>query len=513
MNDEALLDVLASFHRARVLVCGDVMLDRFVYGSVERTSPEAPVPVMALERTSNMPGGAANVARNVAALGSHAVLIGVVGADEAAEELRRDLSLVSPLQTRLIVDPSRPTTTKTRYVADRQQILRTDVERAAPLSEGVAASLLAQFTAALGESDIVILSDYGKGALSDSVTARAIAAADAAGKRVLVDPKSRSFLKYKGATVLTPNKHELQSACGQDCSSDEQVVAAARQILAQGICSIVVATRGKEGMSIVQSGVSALHIRTVASEVYDVTGAGDTAVAAMAVGLAGGADIANVARLANIAAGIVVGKYGTATASPDEILARLRSEEESGTSESNFTLDRAQLLVARWRRLGAARRLYQRLLRHAASGSRLLAQPGHAGGRSAGRGPELGHSVRRLKGTGRPMQSGRARHGAHALKAVDAVVIFEEDTPLALIKALEPDVLVKGADYTLETVVGADVVLERGGKVVLAELVPAHSTTDTIAPHRGGRKNVIAASAAGHHPRSRRHDHRRSRLS
>ncbi len=480
MNDEALLDVLTSFHRARVLVCGDVMLDRFVYGSVERTSPEAPVPVMALERTSNMPGGAANVARNVAALGSHAVLIGIVGADEAADELRRDLSLVSPLQAQLLVDPTRPTTTKTRYVADRQQILRTDVELAAPISEAVAASLLAQFTAALGETDIVVLSDYGKGALSDSVTARAIAAAKAAGKRVLVDPKSRSFLKYKGATVLTPNKHELQSACGQDCSTDEQVVAAARQILAQGICSIVVATRGKEGMSIVQSD-SALHIRTVASEVYDVTGAGDTAVAAMAVGLAGGADIGNVARVANIAAGIVVGKYGTATASADEILARLRSEEESGTSESSFTLDRAQLLVARWRRLGARVAF--------TNGCFDMLHPGHVSllnqaKRAADRlvvGLNSDKSVRRLKGTGRPVQNAGARAMVlSSLKAVDAVVIFDEDTPLGLITALEPDVLVKGADYTMETVVGADLVLRRGGKVVLAELVPAHSTTEPI---------------------------------
>ena len=237
MSDEALLDILASFHRARVLVLGDVMLDRFVYGSVERTSPEAPVPVMALERTSNIPGGAANVARNVAALGSRVVLIGVVGEDEPAAELRRQLAGVACLRMHLFTDASRPTTIKTRYVADRQQVLRADVELAAPLAEPLAARVLAEFSAALAEADIVILSDYGKGALSDSVTAQAIAAAAAAGKPVLVDPKSRSLLKYKGATVLTPNKLELQSACGHDCSTDAQVVAAARHILAQGICT------------------------------------------------------------------------------------------------------------------------------------------------------------------------------------------------------------------------------------------------------------------------------------
>ena len=481
MSDAILLDILTSFQRARVLVLGDVMLDRFVYGSVERTSPEAPVPVMALERTSDMPGGAANVARNAVALGAQVVLIGVVGADEPARELREHLGRAAGLQTHLIIDGARPTTTKTRYVADRQQILRTDVELAAPLDAAVAEALLGQFEAALPDADIVILSDYGKGALSDAVTARAIATARAAGKRVLVDPKSRSFVKYRGATVLTPNQHELQSASGHECSTDAQVVAAARDILARGICSIVVATRGKEGMSIVPAEGEALHIRTVASEVYDVTGAGDTAMAAMAVALASGADIVQAARLANIAAGIVVGKYGTATASPDEILARLSGTGETDTAESSYTLERAQLLVSRWRRLG---------LRVAfTNGCFDMLHPGHVSllneaKRAADRlvvGLNSDRSVRRLKGASRPVQSAGARAMVlSSLKAVDAVVIFEDDTPLALITALEPDVLVKGADYTVQTVVGADVVLRRGGKVVLAELLPAHSTSETI---------------------------------
>jgi D-beta-D-heptose 7-phosphate kinase/D-beta-D-heptose 1-phosphate adenosyltransferase len=481
MSDAILLDILTSFQHARVLVLGDVMLDRFVYGSVERTSPEAPVPVMALERTSDMPGGAANVARNAVALGAQVVLIGVVGADEPARELREHLGRAARLQTHLIVDGARPTTTKTRYVADRQQILRTDVELAAPLAEPVAEVLLGQFNAALPDADIVILSDYGKGALSDTVTARAIAAATAAGKRVLVDPKSRTFAKYRGATVLTPNKHELQSASGHECSTDAQVVAAARDILARGICSIVVATRGKEGMSIVPSEGEALHIRTVASEVYDVTGAGDTAMAAMAVALSSGADIVQAARLANIAAGIVVGKYGTATASPDEILARLSGTEETDAAESSYTLERAQLLVTRWHRLG---------LRVAfTNGCFDMLHPGHVSllneaKRAADRlvvGLNSDRSVRRLKGAGRPVQSAGARAMVlSSLKAVDAVVIFEDDTPLGLITALEPDVLVKGADYTVQTVVGAEEVLRRGGKVVLAELLPAHSTSETI---------------------------------
>jgi D-beta-D-heptose 7-phosphate kinase / D-beta-D-heptose 1-phosphate adenosyltransferase len=481
MSDETLLNVLASFPRARVLVFGDVMLDRFIYGSVERTSPEAPVPVLALGHTVSMPGGAANVARNVVALGARVALVGVVGEDPAADELRADLATFPALTVELIPDATRPTTTKTRYVADRQQILRTDVELAAPLTAAVARELLERYRAALAQADIVILSDYGKGVLSDEVTGQAIAAASAAGKPILVDPKSRSFAKYRGATVLTPNKQELQSASGHDCSSDEQVVDAARQVLAQGVCTTVVATRGREGMSVVGTDGSAVHIRTVATEVYDVTGAGDTAVATMAVGLAGGADIASAARLANIAAGIVVGKQGTATASPDEILARLRNEQDSGTEESSYTLERAQLLLGHWRRLG---------LRVAfTNGCFDMLHPGHVSLLSQARetadrlivGLNSDRSVKRLKGAARPIQNAGARAMVlSALRAVDAVVIFEEDTPLALISALEPDVLVKGADYTVETVVGAEIVLRRGGKVVLATLLPAHSTTDTL---------------------------------
>ena len=483
MTDETLLDVLAGFAQARVVVLGDVMLDRFLYGAVERVSPEAPVPVIALQRTTNIPGGAANVARNAATLGARVVLVGVVGADEAATELHSQLTTGGPssFQTHLTVDDSRPTTTKTRYIADQQQILRTDREVSAPIGEPVAAAMLRHFSAALAGADIVILSDYGKGVLSNEVTARAIAAATAAGKRVLVDPKSRSFAKYAGATVLTPNKHELQLASGHECETDGQVVAAATEVIDRGICETVIATRGKDGMSIIQRRSAPIHIRTVANEVYDVTGAGDTAVAAMAVALASGADMRNAARLGNLAAGIVVEKYGTATATRDEILARLGDAEASEHSAISFTLERVQVLLGRWRRLG---------LRVAfTNGCFDMLHPGHVSllnqaRRTADRlivGLNSDKSIRRLKGPTRPIQNAESRAMVlSSLRAVDAVVVFEEDTPLNLIAALEPDVLVKGADYTVATVVGADLVLARGGKVVLADLVPAHSTTETI---------------------------------
>jgi D-beta-D-heptose 7-phosphate kinase/D-beta-D-heptose 1-phosphate adenosyltransferase len=481
MSDHLLSNILRSFHRARILVIGDVMLDRFIYGAVERISAEAPIPIMSVERTVEMLGGAANVARNVATLGGKAVLIGVVGNDAAAESLRHRLALVPTIRAQLIADASRPTTLKTRHLAERQQILRTDVESVAALSGTVADAVLAQYLAELVEADVVILSDYAKGVLTDAITGAVIEAARRAAKIVLVDPKDKSLLKYQGATVLTPNRQELELACGHECSTDDQVLAGARGILARGICTAVVVTRGRTGISIVQQDGNSAHIRTAAKEVYDVSGAGDTVVATLGLGLATGADLLHAAQLANLAAGIVVGKLGTASVTAGEINARLDQVEEDHASRKYFGLDEVRELVARWRNLD---------LRIAfTNGCFDLLHPGHISLLSQAKasadrvvvGLNSDLSVRRLKGPGRPVQGEVARATVLAsLKSVDAVVIFEEDTPLELIRALEPEVLVKGADYSLESVVGADIVQGWGGKVILADIVPAHSTTNTI---------------------------------
>lgn len=487
MSELPLLEVLESFHRARVLILGDVMLDRFIYGTVERISPEAPIPVMAVERTAAMPGGAANVARNVATLGGQVSLIGLVGDDAGAEELEAQLESMPTVTAELLVDRSRPTTVKTRHIADRQQVLRTDVESRSPIPPHLATEVLEQFRAALPEAQVVILSDYNKGLLSEAVTAEAIAAARAAGRAVIVDPKNKALSKYRGASVLTPNRFELQLACGHECATDEQVRAGAEAILAQRLCEALVVTRGKDGMTVVaatrgaEAHAGCVHIRTAAREVFDVSGAGDTVVATLALGLAFGAPLVDAARLANTAAGIVVGKQGTATVSAGEIIARLDPAHDGPLSGKHFALESVQQLVARWRDLG---------LRIAfTNGCFDLLHPGHVAllnqaRRSADRlvvGLNSDLSVRRLKGPGRPIQGEVARATVLAsLKSVDAVVIFPEDTPLELISALEPDVLVKGSDYTIETVVGAEQVLQRGGQVLLADLVPEQSTTSTI---------------------------------
>jgi D-beta-D-heptose 7-phosphate kinase/D-beta-D-heptose 1-phosphate adenosyltransferase len=481
MQLEPMYRLLDGFHAARVLVLGDVMLDRFVYGSVERISPEAPIPVVNVERFLDMPGGAANVARNIASMGARVALLGVVGVDASADDLLTQLAASPSIEARLVRDASRPTSVKTRYVADGQQVMRADRESRLALSPQVEQRLLREYSAALGDAQVIVLSDYAKGVLSDSVTRAAIDIARSAGKMLIVDPKSKDFGRYKGASILTPNRLELQQACGQECVADEQVVEGARSIVDKGVCDAMIVTRGKEGMSVVQSVDAPVHLSTAARQVFDVSGAGDTVVAAVALGLAVGASIVDAAALANIAAGIVVGKRGTATVTPGEIMASLKPLQGHADSQKIFALETVLQLARGWRESG---------LRIAfTNGCFDLLHPGHISlldqaRRSADRlivGLNADLSIRRLKGPNRPVQSEAARATVLAsMKSVDAVVIFAEDTPINLIEALEPDVLVKGADYTRDTVVGADIVMRYGGKVVLAALVLGHSTTETV---------------------------------
>jgi D-beta-D-heptose 7-phosphate kinase/D-beta-D-heptose 1-phosphate adenosyltransferase len=481
MKFEALFRILNGFRAGRVIVLGDVMLDRFVYGSAERISPEAPIPVVNVERFMDMPGGAANVARNIAAMGAQVILLGVVGEDVWAEDLRTQLASSPTIEAHLIADSSRPTTVKTRYVADGQQVMRADRESRVPLLAGIEQSLLDEFAAALRDAAVIVLSDYAKGVLSNSATRAAIDIARGAGKTIIVDPKGKDFDKYRGATMLTPNRLELQQACGQECATDAQVVDGARRILERGICDVMIVTRGKDGMSVVQAGGAAVHLPTAARQVFDVSGAGDTAVAAISLGVAAGAEVGEAAALANIAAGIVVGKRGTATVTSVEILSALTPLDGRTDPQKIFALDTVLRLARSWRDQG--------LKIAFANGCFDLLHPGHISlleqaRRSADRlivGLNADLSIRRLKGPNRPVQSEVARATVlAAIKSVDAVVIFAEDTPINLIEALEPDVLVKGADYTLDKVVGADFVIGRGGKVVLAELLTGHSTSDTV---------------------------------
>jgi D-beta-D-heptose 7-phosphate kinase / D-beta-D-heptose 1-phosphate adenosyltransferase len=482
MQYDTVVKLLNRFHSARVVVLGDVMLDRFVYGAVERISPEAPIPVVSVERTLDMPGGAANVARNVAALGAQCVLLGVVGRDAAADQLRRELARSPAIQTHLIADCARPTSLKTRYVADGQQVMRADWELKDAMSLEIARQLLAQFATAIKNADIVVLSDYAKGVLSDFVVHEAIGIAQRATKPVIVDPKSKTLSRYAGATVLTPNRLELQSACGMECLTDDQVTQGAGLLLDQGICGALVVTRGKEGMSVLGSDGSAVHLPTEARQVYDVSGAGDTVIAALALGMASGGSVVESASLANMAAGIVVGKRGTATVTPGDIMASMPTLGRHADPMKIYSVENVLPLVREWRDRGFKVAF--------TNGCFDLLHPGHISlldqaRRSADRlvvGLNADVSVRRLKGLGRPVQGEVARATVlAAVKSVDAVVLFAGDTPLELIEALRPDVLVKGGDYTVDTVVGAEEIVGWGGRVVLAQFVSGFSTTDTVA--------------------------------
>lgn len=481
MTHDTYFRLLDGFHSARVLVIGDVMLDRFVYGSVERISPEAPIPVIHVDRQSDMPGGAANVARNVAAMGARAILLGVVGDDAHASDLRVQIGASPEIASELIIDASRPTTVKTRYVAEGQQVMRADRESRSELDADVEQRLLAAFVRALGEVSVVLLSDYAKGVLSISVTRVVIDTALKAGKIVIVDPKTRDFAKYRGATVIKPNRAELQVACGHPCSTQDEVVAGARLVLAQGICGALVVTRGKDGMSVIGSDDTTVHLRSAAQQVFDVSGAGDTAMAALALGIAAGGRIVDAAALANIAAGLAVGKRGTATVSTGEMIAELQPTDPGQKAQKVLSLESMLHLVGRWRD--------QNLKIAFTNGCFDLLHPGHIAllehaRRAADRlivGLNADSSVRRLKGPNRPVQSEVARATVlAAMGSVDAVVIFSDDEPLELIDKISPDVLVKGADYQPEQVVGADLVISRGGKVLLAPLVPGHSTANTV---------------------------------
>ena len=323
--NEKLIEIVHRLARARVVVWGDVMLDEFVWGDVTRISPEAPVPVVDVRRESVRLGGAANVVANAVALGARATLVGVTGADAAGERLRSELLAVHGADANFIVDESRPTTVKTRIIAHNQLVVRTDRESRAPVDEETEDRLTAALLRALDNSDALVVSDYDKGAVTGRVLARVLPQAKARNIPVLVDPKIRNFAHYRSATLITPNHHEALQLAGTEDDTDAGIAHAAQAIRQKIGCASVLVTRGERGMMLLETDCPPIYIGTAAQEVYDVTGAGDTVIATLAVALGAGASLVEAARLANHAAGIVVGKLGTATASAEELTERLRS--------------------------------------------------------------------------------------------------------------------------------------------------------------------------------------------
>ncbi|WP_198372795.1 D-glycero-beta-D-manno-heptose-7-phosphate kinase [Roseomonas rosulenta] len=486
LPDIPLADLVAAvraLRRASVLVVGDAMLDRYVYGAVRRISPEAPVPVLAVEREVAMPGGAGNVVRNLTAMGAAVAFVSVVGDDQAGSDLTGLIGGQPGVEPWLLVQGGRHTTTKTRFIANGQHLLRADQEVVQAIHPRLADRMVKIAGDAVAATTILVLSDYGKGVLDGATAKRLIDAAHSAGRRVVVDPKGRDYARYAGADIVTPNRAELAEATGMPVDTEEAILAAMRALQAAHGFGAVLVTRSEDGMTLLD-GARVHHFPAEAEEVHDVSGAGDTVVATLAAGLAGGLSLPIAARLSNIAAGIVVGKVGTAVAREEDLLEALTPER--GALRKVMSRTAALEQVERWRRRGWRVGF--------TNGCFDLLHPGHVHLLEQARswcdrlvvGLNTDASVKRLKGAARPIQHEAARAAVLAsLATVDCVALFDEDTPVELIRALRPDVLVKGADYTVEQVVGGDIVQEYGGQVRLAQLLPGNSTTATVARIRG----------------------------
>lgn len=473
--------VIDRWHDARVLCIGDVMLDRFVYGTVSRISPEAPIPVLQVKREALMLGGAGNVARNINAINAQVCFLSVIGDDEAGRRIAALLDDEERVAPHLLLERGRKTTEKTRFIAESHQLLRADLESTSPIHDTTERTLFDLCAARLESCAVTVLSDYGKGVLTPTLVQQLIRHARAVGRPVIVDPKGRDFSRYHGASLLTPNRAELAGATDMPVDDDAAVTAAARHLIGRHGIDAVLVTRSEDGMTLVDRSGTVEQIPATAREVYDVSGAGDTVLAVLAASLAAGASPADAARLANTAAGIVVGKVGTAVVQPHELLHELLDERSAHEHAKLASLPEALERIAHWRRAG--------LRVGFTNGCFDLLHPGHVSLLNQARqacdrlivGLNSDASVQRLKGPERPVQNELARALVlSSMTPVDLVVLFGEDTPRELIAAIRPDVLIKGADYTVETVVGADIVLEAGGKVLLAELVPGQSTSRLV---------------------------------
>jgi len=473
-----------------VLCVGDLMLDEFVYGEVSRISPEAPAPVIAAQRSEIMVGGAGNVARNIAALGATCIFVGLIGADDAAITLTQALGREKGIEALLVTDPSRPTTRKVRFVSEHfsTHMLRADWELAAPASVETEKQLLAAILPQIARADIVLLSDYAKGVLTARVIREVIDAAGKLGKRVIVDPKSANFAIYRGATLLTPNRKEFAEATRSRCDDEADIADAAQEAMMAADCAAMLVTRSEHGMTLVPRGGAAIHVPALPVKVRDVSGAGDTVAATLAVTLAAGADWEMALRMASAAAAVAIGKKGTAAATPQELRRMMLPHATLAVEDKIVAGDTLDARLDAWRG--------ERLRIGFTNGCFDILHPGHVKVLTAARatcdrlivGLNSDASVKRLKGQDRPVQNERARAEVlAALEAVDLVVIFEEDTPIRLIERILPSSLVKGGDYTREQVVGHEIVAAHGGEVVIVDILQGHSTTSLVARARSGQ--------------------------
>jgi len=461
------------FDKSTVLVVGDIMLDSYWYGDTSRISPEAPVPIVKVGKQEDRPGGAANVALNIAALNSQASLVGVVGNDDAAKTLKNSLA-AADIKTNFYTSKENPTITKLRIISRHQQLIRMDFEE--QFSESDSLGCLDVARQQVDNAKAIIVSDYLKGSLTD--VSPYIQLAKQQNIPILIDPKGSDFSRYKGASILTPNLSEFETVMGP-CESEEELVSKGLQLISELELEALLITRGERGMTLLLPGQAEIHLPARAREVFDVTGAGDTVIAVLAASLAAGESYQHAVGLANLAAGIVVAKLGTAVVSGPEL--RRAVQAESGSEKGVVSLE--QLLVA----LSDARDHGEKIV--FTNGCFDIIHAGHVGYLEEAK--KLGNrlvvaingdeSVRRLKGEGRPINPVDRRMAVLAgLESVDWVISFDEDTPESLLKRIKPEILVKGGDYSDDQVVGADIVKAYGGKVQALSLFDNCSTTAIV---------------------------------
>ena len=478
-------EALKLISKQTILCVGDLMLDDFVYGDVTRISPEAPTPVLTVRHNKIEIGGAGNVARNIAALGARCIFVGLIGNDDAGLTLTNALGkFPGAIVPDLVVESGLKTTRKVRFVSEHHSahLVRADWESTEPASAQSEASIVAYAEAALPQVGAVVMSDYAKGVLTPRVIRAIIDSARRLGKPVIIDPKAQDYTLYRGATMATPNRKELAAAVHRPLATDAEIAAAAAELAKNIQAEAVLVTRSEDGMTLHVEGQQPVHIPAYPVRVSDVSGAGDTVAAVMAILLAMKTPFEPAMRAANAAAAVVIGKRGTATVSLGE-LRRSLLPSASLAPEDKIVFDWSLLdqRLAQWReqglRIGFTNGCFDLLHR---GHIKLLAEARATCDRLVV-GLNSDESTTRLKGKGRPINpaEGRAEVLA-ALEAVDLVVVFEEDTPLELIKRVRPAVLVKGADYKREDVVGHDVVEATGGVVVLVGLVEGQSTTNIV---------------------------------
>jgi len=468
------------WREARVLVVGDVMLDRYIWGDVERVSPEAPVPVVRSNHRSEQPGGAANVAMNVAGLGARVSLFGFQGDDADGECLRACLAKAG-IDAELTTVATHPTTSKLRILGGSQQMLRLDTEQTGSYAEANCEALAAKVEAALASASVLVLSDYAKGVLTENVCQRLIERARRLGVPVLIDPKQRDFRRYRGATTICPNLNELSAATGVSAKDLKAILAAGRELVSQLDLEYLTVTLSEKGIAVLRPDSQVIS-PAAARQVFDISGAGDTVIATLALARASNLDIETSLALANMAAGIVVSKVGTVPVNRDELLAGLMPEIGLRAGEKVLTLSQLKARVSTWRSSAEKVVFTNGCFDLLHIGHITLLEEARRDGDRLVVAINSDASVKKLKGPGRPVagEDARARILA-ALSAVDAVVIFDEPTPLTVIEALRPDVIVKGGDYDESTVVGANEVRSWGGRVKIVPTVEGFSTTNLIA--------------------------------